>query len=98
MSTVFIKGGPKGGATVAAGQVQLSTTSGTVRAARPGRKSITIRNMDSSISVYIGAGTVSSSNGFLLKAGESVSVDTTAAVNGIAASGTPSVCFLETYD
>ena len=65
--------------------------------ARATRKSVLIRNTDAAISVYIGPATVSAVNGMLLKAGESVPVDTTALIQVIAASGTPVVAYYETY-
>lgn len=88
----------KGAANYANGQVTAGVTASTLVAARPTRRSVTIRNMDATISVYIGAATVSATNGFLLKANESVNVDSTALIQVIAASGTPIVAYLESYD
>lgn len=87
-----------GAANYANGQVATSTAAGTLVAARPTRRSVLIRNVDATISVWIGAATVTAANGMLLKAGESVTVDTTALIQVIAASGTPTVAYLETYD
>jgi hypothetical protein len=58
---------------------------------------VIIKNIDSSITVYIGEGTVTSSNGLPLLAGESVALETTAAVNAISASGTPTLAYIEEY-
>jgi hypothetical protein len=89
---------PTGAVNLATGQVTTSTTSGTLVAARATRRSVAIRNADASITIYYGAGTVTSANGFPLKPGESQAVDTTAAINVVAASGTPAVAYVETYD
>lgn len=88
----------RGAANMANGQVTTSTTAATAVAARATRRSVTIKNTDTSITVYIGIATVTSSNGMPLKAGESISIDTTALVQVIAASGTPVVAYVETYD
>lgn len=87
-----------GAANVATGQVASSTTAGTLLAARTTRRGATFKNLDSSITVYIGPATVTAGNGMQLKAGESISVDTRALVQVIAASGTPTVAYIETYD
>lgn len=88
-----------GAANYANGQVATSTTAGTLIAARATRRSVLFRNLDATISVYIGAASpLTSSTGMLLKAGESVTVDTTALIQVIAASGTPTVAYVETYD
>ena len=83
---------------MANGQVTTSTSAGTLVASRATRRSVTIRNTDSSISVYVGIATVTSVNGMLLKAGESISLDFTGLVQVISASGSPVVAYVETYD
>jgi hypothetical protein len=82
----------------ASGQVTASTTAATLIAARTTRRSVLVRNLDSTISVYVGPATVTSANGMLLKAGESVPLDTRALIQVIAASGSPVVAFYEVYD
>lgn len=89
---------PRGAPTLNAAQASLSTTSGVVVAANATRRSVTIQNMDATITIYVGAGTVSAANGFRLIPGQSVSIDTTAAVNGIAVSGTPTAGYIQTAD
>lgn len=91
-------GNRQGAANIATGQVVASTTSGQLVASRATRRSVAIKNIDTAITVYYGAGTVTSATGFPLKPGESQSVDTVAAVNVIAPSGTPIVAYVETYD
>ena len=80
------------------GQVTASTTAGTLVPANPTRRSVLIRNMDAAITIYIGKATVTSANGFPLKAGESFPFDTSQLIQVIAASGTPSVSYIEVYD
>lgn len=89
---------PKGAANQASGQVTTSTSAATLVAARATRRSVTIKNNDASIVVYIGPATVTSGNGMPLKGGESINIDTTALIQVIAASGTPVVAYYETYD
>ena len=81
----------------ATGQVATSTAAATFVVARPTRESVLLRNLDTTISVYVGVATVTSANGMLLKAGESIEVKTTALIQVIAASGTPTVAYYDTY-
>lgn len=88
-----------GAENLANGQSTAGAASGTLVAARSTRRSVTVRNVHTSESCYIGTGTVSTANGFLLKAGESISIDTTVAINGLRAGSVDvSIAFLETYD
>jgi hypothetical protein len=89
--------GARGALHEANSQVTTSGTAGTLIIARPTRISCLIRNLDSSISVYIGAATVTTANGMLLKAGESVVITATTLVQVIAASGTPTVAVFDEY-
>jgi hypothetical protein len=88
---------PNASDTLANGQVAMSTTAATIVAARPGRRSVTILNLDASIVVWIGIATVTAGNGFRLAGGASITLETSALIQGIAASATPTVCFIETY-
>jgi hypothetical protein len=84
---------------LAAGQATAGVASGVLVAARPTRRSVTVRNTHASESCYIGTGTVSAANGFLLKAGESISIDTVVVINCIRAGSTDvAIGYLETYD
>lgn len=87
-----------GAANQATGQVATSTSAATLVAARPARRSVTIKNTDTTIAVYVGPATVTTANGMPLAGGESITVDTTALIQVIAASGTPTVAYYETYD
>lgn len=86
-----------GATTINNGQVALSTTAATLVAARTGRRRVTILNMDAAITIYIGKATVTSGNGFPLIAGASIRLETSALIQGIAASGTPTVAYVEEY-
>ena len=92
--------GEIGGTAFANGQVTVDTTAGgvTVCAARDTRKTVLIRNLSTTINIYVGTGTVSSSNGMLVKAGEAIVIGTTAAVKAIAASSSVSAAYIEEYD
>lgn len=89
----------QGSTAIANGQVSVDTTSGGVEvvAARDTRKSVLIRN-GGSVAIYVGQGTVSSANGFLLNPGEAITVRTTAQVKAIAASTSATTYYLEEYD
>ena len=82
---------------IAVNQVATSTTSAEAIAARPSRYRVVIKNIDSSITQYIGTGTVTSSNSMVLLAGESIALETSAAINALSASGTPSLAYIEEY-
>jgi hypothetical protein len=88
----------KGAANLANGQVTAGTTSAEVVALRATRRSVLIRNTDPANSAYVGTGTVSAANGFLLKAGESITIETTAAVNSIRATSDVTLAYCEVYD
>jgi hypothetical protein len=88
----------QGAANLSCSQVTTSTTSGTLAIARATRRSILIRNLDAAITVYVGTGTVTSSNGFPLLAGESCPFSWVGAINVIAASGTPVVAIADEFD
>jgi len=79
-------------------QVALSTTAGTIAIARATRRSVLIRNLDTAINVYVGPATVTAANGMLIKPGESVPYTWIGLIQGIAASGTPSVAIADEYD
>lgn len=86
-----------GAPSIASGQVTAGAAA-TLVAARATRRSVSIFNTDSTNGVYIGPATVTSGNGMLLPARASISVDTTALIQCLAAAGTPVVTYIETYD
>lgn len=79
-------------------QVATSTVAATLVVARETRRGCLVRNLDTTISVYIGAATVTSANGMLLKAGESVVIQGKGLYQVISASGTPTVAVMDEYD
>ncbi len=89
----------QGSTAIATGQVVLTTTAGTFVAARDTRKRLIIRN-NASTDVWLGPATVTTANGFRLEVGASLTLSTTALVQGIIASGTMTgdVDYVEEYD
>lgn len=87
-----------GAPSYANGQATAGVASGVLVAARATRRSVAVRNQDAANSAYIGAGAVTSGNGLLLKAGESISIDSTAAINCIRATDDVVLGYMETYD
>jgi len=78
-------------------QVATSTTSGVAVAARGSREAVTVKNIDTSITIYVGIGTVTSTNSMPLLAGESITFYTEAVINALSASGTPRLAFVEIW-
>ena len=86
-----------GSTAFANGQVSVSATSTSIVAARDTRKGVLITNRGV-VNIFVGTGTVTTVAGYVLYPNESVSIATTAAVNGIAASGTWATHYIEEYD
>lgn len=86
-----------GAPSIASGQVTAGAAA-TLVAARATRRSVSIFNTDATNGVYIGPATVTALNGMLLPARGSISVDTTALIQCIAAAGSPVVTYLEVFD
>ncbi len=86
-----------GAANTANGQVSISSAA-TIITSRALRRYCIIRNQDAAISGYVGIATVTSANGMLVKAGESIRIDSQALIQGIAASGTIVFSYIEFYD
>lgn len=83
---------------VASAHVTASVTAGTLVAANATRRSVVCQNLDTTITVWVGPATVTTSNGIRLQPGQSVSIDSTALIQVIAESGSPVVAEMETYD
>ena len=83
-------------ANLAHGQVAMSATRATIKAANTSRKTLTTKNIGAK-DVYIGDTTVTTLNGFKLGPGEALcDIRTTSEVCGICAGGeTTTVCFWE---
>lgn len=82
------------------GQKALSTTAAEVTpvSGNGRQRAVIIRNHDAAISIYVGVAGVTSSTGILLKAGESITINTRGAVFAVSASGTPTAGFLVESD
>lgn len=80
-----------------AGQNALSTTAEVIFAAKADRLFAEVKNLDASITVYLGpTDAVTSSTGHALKAGESFAFENViGAIYAIAASGTPTISTIE---
>lgn len=92
------RGTSKGADGLANGQVTATTTAGTLVEANPRRRKVIVKNQDSSIVVYVGIATVTALNGISIAAGATLTLETTALIQVIAASGTPIVGYIEIYD
>lgn len=88
-----------GSTAIAHNHVVVDTTAGGVEiaAARETRNSILIVNRGT-VSVYIGSGSVSSSNGIELKPDEGLTLNITGQVKAITASSSVYVHYIEEYD
>lgn len=82
---------------IATGQQTLSTSAALVSGGSSSRGTVLVRNLDASISIYVGSAGVTSSTGMLIKAGESITIRTSGALYAVAASGTPAVAVLEEF-
>lgn len=86
-----------GSTAVATGQAAPTGTAGTLVAARETRNRLVLTNFGS-VDVYIGPATVTTSNGHKIPPGASLTLYTTALVQGITSSGTGSIHYVEEYD
>ena len=88
-----------GSSAIANNQVTVDTTVGgvIVAAARETRRSILIMNRGT-VAIYVGNGTVSSTNGVQVNAGEGIVLSTTAQIKAITASSSATVHYIEEYD
>ncbi len=91
-------GGSVGAANEANSQVIASITAGTLVIARATRVSCLFKNTDASITVYVGAATVTTGNGFPLLPGQSIVVTGQNLFQVIAASGSPVIAIIDEYN
>lgn len=76
--------------------VATATTAAVVIPRRAQRYRATIKNLDTSIVIYIGSDTnTGPTTGMPLRAGESIAIYSSAAIWAESASGTPSISYLE---
>jgi hypothetical protein len=101
IGNVGVNNNPVGSAAFAASQASIGTTSAQIVAARTGvsgtgRIAATLYNAGSA-TVYFGASGVTATTGMPLPPGASATINTQAAIYGIAASGTQSIGVMETF-
>lgn len=88
---------PIGATTVASAQVTGTSGATTLAAARPTRRQITFKNIDTSNTVWIGPATVTALNGMQLLAGQSITLTSVILWQIIAPAGSPIVCVTDEY-
>lgn len=86
-----------GSAAIASGQATVGTSAANIVAARDTRKRVILINHGAG-DVFVGPAGVTTSTGLKIPSGASVTLQTTAAVQGIASSAGQSVHYLEEYD
>ncbi|MGA8169570.1 MAG: hypothetical protein WB816_01840 [Methylocystis sp.] len=92
---------PVGAASLATSQASVGTSAAQIVAARAGasgtgRVAATLYNAGSS-TIYFGPSGVTTTSGMPLYAGASATIDTTAAIYGVAAIGTQTIGVMETF-
>jgi hypothetical protein len=100
--SVLITNKPVGSAAFATSQASIGTSAAAIVSARTGapgtgRIAVTLYNAGAQTVYYGASSSVTTSTGMPLAPGASVTLDTTAAVYGIAASGTNTIGVTETY-
>ena len=101
VGNVGVNNNPVGSAGFAASQASIGTAAAQIVAARAGvagtgRIAATLHNAGSA-TVYFGASGVTTTTGMPLPAGASATINTQAAIYGIAASGTQTIGVMETF-
>jgi len=89
----------QGSTAIATGQIVVTSTAGTLVAARDTRKRLVIRN-NSNQDCWVGPATVTTANGFRVDVGYALTLHTTALVQAIIPSGTMTgdIDYIEEYD
>ena len=88
----------KGSLFIAMGQVSVTDSATLVAAFRDRRRAVTLKNLDSSTTAYVGPSGVAVSTGQEVEAGESITLYTRGAVYAIVSSGSVTIAFNEEYD
>jgi hypothetical protein len=101
VGNVGVNNNPVGSGALATSQASIGTAAAQIVAARAGvagtgRIAVTLVNAGSA-TVYFGASGVTTTTGMPLPAGASATLDTQAAIYGIAASGTQTIGVMETF-
>ena len=79
------------------GNVSIGTSAAIIKAANGRRESLVVQNVHASQVLYIGDGSVTTSNGLRIPAGESMRLQTKAAVYGIASGASTDVRYFEEF-
>ena len=81
------------------GQATAGSSATLIVQARDTRRGVLIRNMHATESVWIGSTGLTSANGYLLKAGEPISLDGNRSVYALRYASTDvPLCWIETYN
>lgn len=88
----------QGAAFMACGQVAATNVASTLVAARATRRSVTVRNLDSINSGYVGIPNATASNSMLFQPKDSQSIDFVGTISVITSSGNANFAYMETYD
>lgn len=86
-----------GAANLSNGNQSVTTSATNITGTNATRRSVTLKNLGGAV-CYLGATGVTTTTGVPLEVGESISIDTTAAVFGITAAGTADVRYIQTFD
>jgi hypothetical protein len=98
--TIPVSGIPTAGtANVATGTATAGAASGVLIAARATRRKVIVSNTHATDAAWVGPGTVTSSNGYSLPAGQQATFETVAALNCLRSStNNITLSFVEVYD
>lgn len=87
-----------GAANLVPSQATSTGTAATLVIARSTRRSVLIRNTDTTNSIWVGPATVTTANGFLIKAGEAVPFTWVGLIQVIDNGSHATVCIADEYD
>lgn len=87
----------QGSTSLANAQTNISNAAATLVAARDTRKRVVIVNRQT-VPVYLGIATVTTATGFLLNPGDSLTLHTTALVQGITSAASPAADKVHTFE
>lgn len=96
-ASIVVQTNQTGATSIASGQVLVGNTDTAVVSARANRRSATVKNQSTSVTVYVGTAGVTTATGIELKPGESINIDSISIIDAITASGSATVGYIETY-
>lgn len=88
----------RGANRIETGQLTANGTPQLLAADQPNRRSVSVVNADATNPIYLGNETLTTANGHYIAPRGSISIDTTQEVWVVAASGTPLVTWMESFD